>query len=94
MRKIFVLSFVFFVLITLIGSSAEAPNSFTVKGGNVEQIIQIGCPSGSNDLVKDFTEVFAERLSAFTGNKVFAIGSDEDSSQLPDFTVYISTDSV
>ena len=92
MRKIFALSIVFFVLVTLMGASAEIPKSFTVKGGDYEQIIHIEYSIDSNGLVKEFAEVFSERLSTYTGNKVFAINSAEEVSQLPDFTVYISTD--
>ncbi len=70
MRKLCVLSIVLFILVSLIGASAEKPKSFVVKGGDERQTVHIAYSEDSNGLVKEFAEVFAERLSDITENSV------------------------
>ena len=90
MKKLFVALLVLsFVLITFMGAAKET-DSFVLKGDGAAEKFNVICPKDCNGLIKDFAEVFAERLSEITGAEVSAeVDTASLSSAYPFPKIYI-----
>ena len=96
MKKFLAAIFSIFVSVALVGAAADKPESFVLKGENGPSIefsgksqsaaVEIVYPDGSNSLIVEYAEVFAERLSETIGSEVTA--SSEFQSYLKSSWVY------
>ncbi|MBE6890468.1 MAG: hypothetical protein E7481_00420 [Ruminococcaceae bacterium] len=96
MKKFLAVMFSIFSAVSLIGAAADKPESFVLKGENGPSIefsgksqsaaVEIVYPDGSNALIVEYAQTFAERLSETIGSEVTA--SSEFQSYLKSSWVY------
>ena len=82
MKKFLAVMFSIFAAVALIGAAADKPESFVLKGENGPSIefsgksqpaaVEIVYPDGSNALIVEYAQTFAERLSETIGSEVTA----------------------
>lgn len=72
MKKIFVTLLALTFIFTTLSGAASSSEDLILKGDGAAETVHIVYPENSNDLVKQFAEVFAERLSELTNTKATA----------------------
>ncbi len=82
MKKFLAVMFSIFAAVALMGAAADKPESFVLKGENGPSIefsgksqpaaVEIVYPDGSNALIVEYAQTFAERLSETIGAEVTA----------------------
>ncbi len=82
MKKFLAVMFSIFAAVALMGAAADKPESFVLKGENGPSIefsgksqsaaVEIVYPDGSNALIVEYAQTFAERLSEAIGAEVTA----------------------
>ncbi|MBQ2916461.1 MAG: hypothetical protein IJE51_06685, partial [Clostridia bacterium] len=96
MKKFLAVMFSIFAAVALMGAAADNPESFVLKGKNGPSIefsdksqsaaVEIVYPDGSNALIVEYAQTFAERLSETIGSEVSA--NSESRSYLTSSLVY------
>lgn len=76
MKKILLTLFALTFIFTALSGASSKSEAFILKGEEVPKTVHIIYPENCNDLVKQFAEVFAERLSELTGTEVTAHGQE------------------